>query len=126
LALATCELAAEVLRGRLGGLRAFQVLGWVNIIAGTAFAVWGIVGLIIGHQVDGLPFLFPVGALFAMVGVAFAFWRPEGAAAQGGTGVGAQQGCRSEAATAEVTATPPAAGPTRRITAITDPEFKAR
>jgi hypothetical protein len=76
LALATCELAAEVLRGRLGGLRAWRVLGWAKIIAGMAFAVWGIVGLIVGHQVDGFPFLIPVGALLAAVGVAFAFWRP--------------------------------------------------
>jgi hypothetical protein len=76
LALATCELAAEVLRGRLGGLRAGRVLGWVNIIAGMAFAAWGIVGLIVGHQVDGLPFLIPVGALFAAVGVGWAVWRP--------------------------------------------------
>jgi hypothetical protein len=75
LALATCELAAEVLRGRLG-LRAWRVLGWANIIAGMAVAVWGIVGLIVGHQVDGLPSLIPVGALLAAVGVAFAFWRP--------------------------------------------------
>jgi hypothetical protein len=71
LALAAHQLAAEVLRGKLGGLRLARVMGWVYLVTAVGFAALGIGGLVISHDpryalavVDSALFTVPA-VLFA-------------------------------------------------------------
>src|SRR5258708_39697813 len=50
LARAAHQLASEVLRGRLGGLRLVRVMGGVFLVGPVGFAAGGIRGLVVSHD----------------------------------------------------------------------------
>ncbi len=50
LARAAHQLASEVLRGRLGGLRLVRVMGGVFLVGPVGFAAGGIGGLVVSHD----------------------------------------------------------------------------